>query len=137
MSENVTTPLTSIKGPLDLTDSYKLCECCLNILESLKTHDLVSIDVSEHSSLADFMLIGTGTSSRHVIAIAEKLIEKLKELGARNLTLAGVESGEWVIVDCGPVIVHLMQEMVRERYQLDDLYRCLAAGQFSELADAS
>ena len=136
MSESTVSSL-SFADSLDLNNSRSLCNCCLTILESLKTHDLISIDVSAHSSLTDYMLIGTGTSSRHVVAIADKLSEKLRELGATGLTLSGQESGEWVIVDCGGVIVHLMQSAVRERYQLDELYRCLASGQFSELADAS
>ncbi|MCR5536163.1 MAG: ribosome silencing factor [Succinivibrio sp.] len=138
MSEtNAPLDLQLLSKDLNLEDSYQFSTLCLRLLDSLKTRDLVSIEVSKHSSLTDYMLIGTGTSSRHVVAIAFKLEEKLKELGFKDLMISGQESGEWVIVDCGLVMIHLMLESVRERYQLDDLYRCLAIGQFSELEDAS
>ena len=111
-----------------LTPSNRLSMDCLNTLSSFKAHDLISIDVSSKSSIADFMIIGTGTSDRHVSAMADKLIEHLKKSGLQGITVSGQELGQWVIVDTGTVMVHLMQQEVRDRYQLEDLYRCMAAG---------
>ena len=108
--------------------SRRLSEECLRSLEGLKARDLVSIDVSSGSSLADYMLICSGTSSRHVCAIADRLAEKLAQQGVRGVQISGEPQGEWVIVDAGEVLVHILQPEFRERYRLEDLYRCMAAG---------
>ena len=84
--------------------------------------------VTGQSSIADVMLICTGTSNRHVVAIAQRLSDELYKIGLKNIRMSGEQNGEWVIVDTGSVMVHIMQQEVRERYELDDLYRCMAAG---------
>ncbi|MGN0915652.1 MAG: ribosome silencing factor [Succinivibrio sp.] len=109
-------------------DNAALIDKCIKTLEDSKAHDLSMIDVSKHSSIADTMVICTGTSNRHVSAIAHRLEENLCKEGVKNLTVSGENLGEWVIVDTGSVMVHIMQQEVRERYELDDLYRCIAAG---------
>ena len=105
-----------------------LIQKCIKTLEDSKARDLVSIDVKEHSSIADNMVICTGTSNRHVVAIAQRLSDELYKIGLKNIRMSGEQNGEWVIVDTGSVMVHIMQQEVRERYELDDLYRCMAAG---------
>ena len=105
-----------------------LIQKCIKTLEDSKAHDLVNIEVKEHSSIADNMLICTGTSNRHVSAIAHKLVDTLYKDGVRDITLSGEQLGEWVIVDTGSVMVHILQDEARHRYELDDLYRCMAAG---------
>ncbi len=110
-------------------DSKLLISFCMDSLENLKAHNLVNIDVKKNSSITDYMLICTGTSNRHVCAIADRLVENLSEKGIKGVTVSGENTGEWVVVDTGNVMVHIMQEEVRKRYCLEDLYRCIAAGE--------
>ena len=105
-----------------------LIQKCIKTLEDSKARDLVSIDVKEHSSIADNMEICTGTSNRHVSAIAQRLVDNLYEEGLKHIKISGEQLGEWVIVDTGSVMVHILQNEARERYELDDLYRCMASG---------
>ena len=97
-------------------------------LDSSKVQDLKTIDVHEHSSLTDVMVIGTGTSNRHVCAMADRLVEYLGKHDIHGIAVSGSEEGKWVIVDLGVVMVHLMQESERQRYQLEHLYEAMAAG---------
>jgi ribosome-associated protein len=105
-----------------------LIQKCIKTLEDSKARDLVSIDVKEHSSIADNMVICTGTSNRHVSAIAQRLVDNLYKEGLKHIKISGEQLGEWVIVDTGSVMVHILQNEARERYELDDLYRCMASG---------
>lgn len=101
---------------------------CHDSLDRSKASDIVAIDVRCCSSITDLMMICTGTSSRHVCAIAEHLLERLSACGIRGVTVSGTAEGRWVLVDVGSVIVHIMQPAAREYYNLEDLYTCLAAG---------
>lgn len=101
---------------------------CHASLDRSKASDIVAIDVRCCSSITDMMMICTGTSSRHVCAIAEHLTERLSASGIRGVTVSGTAEGRWVLVDIGSVIVHIMQPAARELYNLEDLYACLAAG---------
>lgn len=105
-----------------------LLEKITKTLDDAKAHDLINIDLNHHSSIADNMLICTGTSNRHVSAIAQRLVDNLYKDGLKQIRVSGEQLGEWVIVDTGTVMVHIMQQEVRERYELDDLYKCMAAG---------
>lgn len=99
---------------------------CLKGLEDYKAKDLVSIDVEGRSSIADHMLICSGTSTRHVAAIADHLAKRLSDMGFKEISVSGEQSCEWVIVDAGGVMVHIMCPEARERYRLEDLYRTLS-----------
>ena len=105
-----------------------LLEKITKTLDDAKAHDLINIDLNHQSSIADNMLICTGTSNRHVSAIAQRLVDNLYNDGLKQIRVSGEQLGEWVIVDTGTVMVHIMQQEVRERYELDDLYKCMAAG---------
>ena len=105
-----------------------LIKKCVKTLEDSKAHDLVNIDLNNNSSIADNMLICTGTSNRHVSAIAQRLVDTLYKDGLKQIRVSGETLGEWVIVDTGTLMVHIMQQEVRELYELDDLYRCIASG---------
>lgn len=105
-----------------------LLEKITKTLDDAKAHDLINIDLNHQSSIADNMLICTGTSNRHVSAIAQRLVDNLYKDGLKQIRVSGERLGEWVIVDTGTVMVHIMQQEVRERYELDDLYKCMAAG---------
>lgn len=74
------------------------------------------------------MMIATGTSNRHVSAIAERLVDYLAKHEIHGVQISGEQEGKWVIVDVGTVMVHVMQESERQRYQLETLYKCIAAG---------
>ncbi len=117
-----------------LNDSRELSAICRHCLEALKALDIVQIDLQGHSVLTDTMLICSGTSSRHVSAIAERMIEALGKLGLKNAQISGEREGQWVLVDLGSVMVHVLQTEARERYALENLYRCMAAG-ISEQGD--
>lgn len=82
----------------------------------------------EHSSITDEMVITTGTSTRHVSAMADRLVEYLLKYDIHGVEVSGQQEGKWVIVDVGVVMVHIMLETERQRYQLENLYRCMAAG---------
>lgn len=90
-------------------------------LDQDKGEDIVSIDLSGKSSIADFMVIATGTSSRHVASMADKLIDRLAKTG-RKARAEGKDSGDWVIVDAGDVIIHLFRAEVRNFYNLEKLW---------------
>ena len=105
-----------------------LLEKITKTLDDAKAHDLINIDLNHQSSIADNMLICTGTSNRHVSAIAQRLVDNLYKDGLKQIRVSGEQLGEWVIVDTGTVMVHIMQQEVRERYELDNLYKCMAAG---------
>lgn len=114
--------------PIDSQDIQALNTACMQELENSKARDIVSIDVSGQSSLADYMVVCSGTSNRHVNAMADRLQKHLAKRGIHGVQISGEREGEWVIVDTGAVIVHILQPEARDRYRLEDLYRCMAAG---------
>ena len=91
-------------------------------LDGDKAKDIVTIPLKGKSSIADYMLIATGTSSRHVSSIAQNLVDKLNTEHKIKARIEGKDSGEWVIVDTGDVMVHLFREEVREFYDLEKLW---------------
>ncbi len=99
-----------------------LLRLVLNSLEDDKAEDIVQVDLRGKSDIADFMVIASGRSSRQVAAISEKLIERLKA-EARVLARAeGKDTGDWVLIDAGDVIVHVFRPEVREFYQLEKMW---------------
>jgi ribosome-associated protein len=91
-------------------------------LEESKAQDIKVMDVTGLTNVTDFMILATGTSSRHVIAIADKLVDYMKDRGHRPLGMEGQEEAEWVLVDLNDVIVHIMQADARVFYDLDKLW---------------
>ncbi|MDR2870977.1 MAG: ribosome silencing factor [Xanthomonadaceae bacterium] len=91
-------------------------------LENLKAKDIAEIDVRDKSSVADFLVIASGTSSRHVKSIADEVIRFAKQFGVMPLGVEGEREAEWVLVDLGDVIVHIMMPRVREFYALERLW---------------
>ncbi len=93
-----------------------------NALEDLKAKDIREIDVRDKSSVTDLMVVVSGTSSRHVKSIADEVVKKSKQSGIPPIGVEGQREGEWVLVDLGDVIVHVMLPRVREFYDLERLW---------------
>ena len=90
-------------------------------LEDIKAVDPIAIDVKKISSLTDFMVIASGTSDRHINAMSERVIEGLKK-DISGMKIEGQGGGDWLLVDAGDVIVHLMSSDAREFYDLESLW---------------
>jgi ribosome-associated protein len=93
-----------------------------NAVDDIKGLDRKLIDVRELTTITDYMLVCTGTSNRHVKSIADNIIKEAKEAGFRPLGVEGLEAGEWVLVDLGDVVAHVMQAQARAFYQLEKLW---------------
>ncbi|MBV1907408.1 MAG: ribosome silencing factor [Pseudomonadales bacterium] len=102
--------------------AQKLCDQVKQALEDMKGNDIVVLDVSEMTDITDFMLIVSGTSNRHVKALANAVLDKAKELGMKPIGIEGKEDLEWVLVDLGDVLVHVMHPDAREFYNLEGLW---------------
>lgn len=100
----------------------QLQQLAIEALEDLKALDLVTFDVRELTTIADVMIICSGRSNRHVKSIAESVIKKAKESGISYVRSEGLQDGEWVIVDLGDIVIHVMQPAAREFYNLEDLW---------------
>lgn len=96
-------------------------------LEDSKAEELVTIDIQNKSALADYMVVASGRSSRHVSAIADHLLRELKNMGAGSAKVEGLESADWVLIDVGDVIVHLFRPEVREFYALEKMWQMPAS----------
>ncbi len=104
----------------------KLLSTILTSLDDSKAEEITSIDLDGKGAIADQMVIATGRSNRHVSAIADHLVEKLKAAGFANLRIEGVPQCDWVLVDSGDVVVHLFRPEVRSFYNLEKLWSPLA-----------
>ncbi|KTF40655.1 ribosome silencing factor [Xanthomonas translucens] len=93
-----------------------------NALDELKAKDAVEIDVRGKSSVTDYMIVVSGTSTRHVKSIADEVIKHAKKLDVMPLGVEGEREAEWVLVDLGDVVVHVMLPRVREFYALERLW---------------
>ncbi|MDZ4096099.1 MAG: ribosome silencing factor [Paracoccaceae bacterium] len=91
-------------------------------LDDDKAEDVVQIDLRGRSDMADYMVICSGRSSRQVAAISEKLMDRLKQDHGRLCKIEGKETGDWVLIDAGDVIVHVFRPEVREFYQLEKMW---------------
>ena len=94
----------------------------LGSLEDDKAEDVVQADLRGKSEIADYMVIASGRSSRQVASISEKLVEKLKADANVLARAEGKETGDWVLIDAGDVIVHVFRPEVREFYQLEKMW---------------
>ncbi|HEY5715036.1 MAG TPA: ribosome silencing factor [Psychromonas sp.] len=94
----------------------------LQQLEDMKAKDITVIDVSKTSDVTDTMIICTGNSKRHVRSVAEQTALASKNAGAAPLGIEGLEGSEWVLLDLGNIVVHVMQDETRQFYQLEKLW---------------
>jgi ribosome-associated protein len=91
-------------------------------LDDAKAEQIVTIDLDGKAAIADSMVVASGRSNRHVGAIADQLIEKLKETGHKALRIEGMPQCDWVLVDAGDVVVHVFRPEVRSFYNLEKLW---------------
>ena len=94
----------------------------INTLDLNKAQDIVTIDLKDKSSMADFMIIASGTSSRHIQSLSEQVLEKLKYNGIKNSKIEGKESSEWKLVDGIDLIVHIFHPEKRKFYEIEKIW---------------
>jgi ribosome-associated protein len=103
-------------------DLEKIKLAVVDAIEDIKGFDISVMDVREMTSLASYMIVASASSSRQTKAIANNVLEKLKELGVQSRGTEGEREGEWVLVDLGDIIVHIMLPTTRAYYNLEQLW---------------
>lgn len=108
--------------PPQRQEAEALLQVIRTSLEDDKAEDLVEIDLAGKSEIADWMMIASGRSTRQVAAIADKLVERVKEATGRSVKVEGKDAADWVLIDAGDVIVHVFRPEVRDFYQLEKMW---------------
>jgi len=99
-----------------------ICHAAVEALDDIKAEDIVVMDVRQMSSLFDYVIVASAESTRQTRALASNVQDRLRSTGTRVLGVEGENSGEWVLVDLGAVIVHVMQPAIRTYYNLEQLW---------------
>ncbi|MES2624883.1 MAG: ribosome silencing factor [Pseudomonadota bacterium] len=102
--------------------STKLRDLAVKALEDIKGQQIVVLDIKKISSFADYMIVVTGTSNRHVRSMADEVSKRCKDAGAEVKGMEGQLQSEWILLDLGDVIVHVMQAATRKLYDLESLW---------------
>lgn len=102
--------------------SEDLRDLAIKALDDMKGIDIVNMDVRTLTSITDYMIICTGRSTRHVKALADAVAVKSKEMGVSKVRVEGEKQSEWILVDLGDVVVHIMLAATRAFYSLEDLW---------------
>ncbi len=111
-----------------VTLAGQICEA----LDDGKAVDISTLDVRELTIITDFMVIASGRSNRQVKALLERVVEAARAVGAEVLGIEGARQGEWVLVDLGGVVIHIMRPEAREFYQLEKLWGARAPAKMSQ-----
>jgi len=109
-------------------NSEELCVLVVDALEEIKGLDIVRLDVRDMTPVTDWMIVASGTSSRHVQALVDNVAEKAKAAGQRPMGVEGESGGEWVLLDLQDALVHVMLPKVREFYNLEKLWSITPSG---------
>ena len=109
-------------------NSEQLSELIVDALDDVKAHNIVKLDVRNMTPVTDYMIVASGTSSRHVKALVDTVAEKAKQAGYRPIGVEGQEGGEWVLLDLQDALVHVMLPKVREFYNLEKLWSLRPTG---------
>ena len=117
-------------------NSSDLQQLAFKAVDEMKGADIVVLDVAERTSVTDWMIVVTGTSARHVKSLANEVTEKSKEAGVRPLGTEGETDGNWILVDLGDVIVHVMTRESRDFYALEKLWGMVASERGETDADS-
>ncbi|WP_026480805.1 ribosome silencing factor [Ahrensia sp. 13_GOM-1096m] len=102
--------------------AQRIYDLVMDSLDSSKAIDIIPINIRGKSALADYMVVASGTSHRHVNAVADQLLRTLKEQGLGTSRVEGLAGADWVLVDAGDVVVHIFRPEVREFYQLEKIW---------------
>jgi ribosome-associated protein len=105
-----------------MSDQNPMLVKLLHALEDIQASDIKVIDVRKQTTITDYMLIASGRASRHIKAIGQKVMEDMKLAGLPALHCTGLETGDWVLIDFGDFIVHVMQPESRQFYNLEGLW---------------
>ena len=108
-------------------DIRKLQKIAVAALEDIKGKNIEIINTAKISSMFDRVIISTGDTNRQVNALARNVLEKIREAGGEVISIEGEEGGEWVLVDLGDIVVHVMQASVRQYYNLEELWQATPA----------
>ena len=103
-------------------DIRKLQRVVVDALEDVKAQDIVVLNTSKLSELFDRVIVASGTSNRQTRALAASVVEKVKAAGGEVISVEGTEAGEWVLVDLGDAVVHVMQPAIRKYYGLEEIW---------------
>ena len=109
-------------------NSEALCDLVIGALDDIKANDIVKLDVRDMTTVTDYMVVASGTSSRHVQALVDNVTEKARDAGHKPIGVEGEEGGEWVLLDLQDTLVHVMLPKVREFYNLEKLWSITPAG---------
>jgi ribosome-associated protein len=109
-------------------NSDELCELVVDALEEIKGLDIIRLDVRRMTTVTDWMIVASGTSSRHVQALVDNVAEQAKAAGHRPTGIEGEGGGEWVLLDLQDALVHVMLPKVREFYNLEKLWSITPSG---------
>ncbi|MFI4918984.1 MAG: ribosome silencing factor [Legionellales bacterium] len=105
-----------------MPDQHPMLPKLIKALEDIQATDITVIDVRKQTTITDYMVIVSGRASRHVKAIAHKVMEDMKLLGMPSISCTGLETGDWALVDFGDFILHVMQPESRQFYNLEGLW---------------
>ncbi|MBT8153806.1 ribosome silencing factor [Epibacterium ulvae] len=119
----------AVKATSETPTSEKLLERILSSLDDDKAEDVVQIDLRGKTSIGDYMIVASGRSTRQVAAMSEKLMDRLKQEYGIGCKVEGKDTGDWVLIDSGDVIVHLFRPEVREFYQIEKMWQPAGVGQ--------
>lgn len=103
-------------------DIRKLQRLVVDALEDVKAHDIVVLNTAKLSDLFDRVIVASGTSNRQTRALASSVVDKVKAAGGQVISIEGTDAGEWVLVDLGDVVVHVMQPATRKYYGLEEIW---------------
>jgi len=103
-------------------NSKQLCELTVKALEDIKAIDIKILDVTDQSSVTDVMVIATGNTTRQVKSLANNVLKVSKEKGMRPIGVEGEKASEWILIDLGDVVVHVMTPDIRDFYNLEKLW---------------
>jgi ribosome-associated protein len=106
----------------------------ITVLEDIKAHDIQAIDVRKVTSIFDWIIVASADSARQTKALARHLRDSLKEAGSQIVGTEGEDSGDWILVDAGDVVAHVMQPAVREYYNLEELW---GEGKFDQVVNST
>ena len=105
-----------------MAENFDLKKIIIKTLDSNKALDIVSIDLKDKSSIADYMIVASGTSSRHIQSLSEQVLEKFKINGLKNCKIEGKDSAEWKLVDGIDIVVHIFNPEKRKFYELEKIW---------------